>query len=102
MEMRHFSVRYTERWLSGRKRHPAKVLSPSRGSVGSNPTLSAPYRGIILKVVSLFFSGQPIGWFVEGSGWFGEGSGVHLLLIMHSRRHRCPHCTVDNLLFIHE
>ncbi len=30
-----------ERWLSGRKRHPAKVLSPSRGSVGSNPTLSA-------------------------------------------------------------
>lgn len=30
-----------ESWLSGRKRHPAKVKSSNRGTVGSNPTGSA-------------------------------------------------------------
>src|SRR5699024_2502570 len=30
-----------ESWLSGRKRHPAKVKSSGRGPVGSNPTGSA-------------------------------------------------------------
>src|SRR5699024_6138155 len=30
-----------ESWLSGRKRHPAKVKSSERGTVGSNPTDSA-------------------------------------------------------------
>ena len=30
-----------ESWLSGRKRHPAKVKSSERGTVGSNPTGSA-------------------------------------------------------------
>lgn len=31
-----------ESWLSGRKRHPAKVLSSAMGSAGSNPALSVP------------------------------------------------------------
>src|SRR5690625_7907501 len=38
----HFTVLLMERWLSGRKRHPAKVLYPARGTEGSNPSLSAP------------------------------------------------------------
>lgn len=37
-----FTLITMESWLSGRKRHPAKVLSSAMGSAGSNPALSVP------------------------------------------------------------
>lgn len=39
--MCEISGRNLESWLSGRKRHPAKVKSLELGTVGSNPTGSA-------------------------------------------------------------
>ena len=35
-----------EVWLSGLKRHPAKVLVPVRGPEGSNPSASAYFGGV--------------------------------------------------------
>lgn len=45
-----------ESWLSGRKRHPAKVKSSNRGTVGSNPTGSAFGRTPAIWIRSQGFS----------------------------------------------
>lgn len=58
-----------ERWLSGRKRHPAKVLCSLPGTMGSNPILSAIFcfamriSGILSFALALLlvFSGCSFG-----------------------------------------
>jgi hypothetical protein len=44
-----------ERWLSGRKRSPAKGVYPERGIEGSNPSLSAKIPGCLQQPGILFF-----------------------------------------------
>ncbi len=48
----HTSPR-AERWLSGRKRHPAKVLYSSPGTKGSNPFLSAIFISLVQRIRTL-------------------------------------------------
>lgn len=48
---------YLDSWLSGLKRHPAKVLD-LRGSVGSNPTLSAISSISIMVIMPAFQAGD--------------------------------------------
>ncbi len=44
-----------ERWLSGRRHVPAKDAYPSKGTVGSNPTLSVSHFALSALHSRLFF-----------------------------------------------
>ncbi len=49
-------VEFEERWLSGRRHVPAKDAYPSKGTVGSNPTLSEFHCALNESHSRLFFT----------------------------------------------
>ena len=58
-----------ERWLSGRKRLPAKKLYWDTGIMGSNPILSA--REIYKHLILFFQVNNPLS--IDENPWLGAG-----------------------------